>query len=91
MLNFFKAACDIKNDSRYPTYGYVTAYGSLTGAEQGECYIEISDGARTVCVCINNTDSAVSYSKMGWTLLGGFGNGFSQSNVPAHGFIVLKK
>ena len=91
MLNYFKAACDIKNDSRYPTYGSVRAYGSLTGQEKGECYIEISDGARTVCVCINNTNNALSYTKQGWTLLGGFGTGYTASNVPAHGFIVLKQ
>ena len=91
MLNYFKAACDIKNNTNYPTYGSVKAYGSLTGQEKGECYIEISDGTRTVCVCINNTNSAVSYSKMGWTLLGGFGQGYTASNVPAHGFIVLKQ
>ena len=91
MLNFFKAACDIKNNPSYPTYGSVKAYGSLTGQEKGECYIEISDGVRTVCVCINNTNSAVTYNKMGWSLLGGFGTGYSQSNVPAHGFIVLKQ
>ena len=91
LLNMFKAACAIKNDSRYPTYGNVTAYGSLTGQPIGECYIEISDGSRTVCYCFNNTDSNITYTKMGWSLLGGFGTGFNQNTVPAHGFIVLAK
>ena len=91
MLNYFKAACAIKNSSDYPTYGSITAYGSLTGKEQGECYMEISDGARTVAVCINNTDSPAHYEKMGWRLLGGFGTGYSATNVPARGFIVLAK
>ena len=91
MLNYFKAACAIKNSSDYPTYGNITAYGTLTGKEQGECYMEISDGARTVAVCINNTDSPAHYEKTGWRLLGGFGTGYSATNVPARGFIVLAK
>ena len=94
MLNLFKAANAIKNDPKYPTYGYVKAYGSLTGKEQGECYIEYTDGTRTACYCFNNTDTPCSYSKLGWKLLGGFGadsfggDGGSYT-VPAHGFIVL--
>ena len=94
MLNLFKAANAIKNDPKYPTYGYVKAYGSLTGKEQGECYIEYTDGTRTACYCFNNTDTPCSYNKLGWKLLGGFGaDSFGGDGglytVPAHGFIVL--
>ncbi len=89
ILNLVKAVSDIKNSAAFPTYGGIGNYGSLTGSATGEAYIEYTDGSRTVCLCYNNTDNAISYSKMGWTLLGGFGNGYSSTNVPAHGFIVL--
>jgi len=91
MLNYFKAICAVKNHEKYPTYGYVTNYGSISGQEKGECYLEFTDGARTVCVCINNTDSAKSYQKMGWTVIGSFGNGASATNIPAHGFVAYAK
>lgn len=91
MLNYFKAACDIKNSKDYPTYGHIQYWGAMSGAQQGECYFELTDGSRTACVCINNTDNPVSYTKLGWRLLGGFGQGYSATNVPPHGFIVLAK
>ena len=92
MLNYFKAACDIKNDPRYPTYGTVTNWGQCAGSEKYGAYIEISDGTRTVCVVINGSENAdTSFIKQGWTLLGGFGTGYSSTCVPAHGFIVMAK
>ena len=91
MLKYVSAVTHIKNDKAFPTYGWIQAFGSLDGAEKGQCYIEISDGTRTVAVCINNSNRNVSYTKMGWRLLGGFGSGYTASNVPAHGFIVLAK
>ena len=91
MLNCFKALCAIKNDKRYPTYGNVTNWGQVADSEKYGAYIEISDGSRTVCVCINGTDNGASYDKKGWTLLGGFGTGYSNTYIPAHGFIVLAK
>ena len=90
MLNYFKAACDIKNDPRYPTYGSVKYWGQVANSEKYGAYIEISDGQRTACICINGTDTPdTSFSKQGWTLLGGFGQGYSATCIPAHGFIVL--
>lgn len=93
ILNLFKEANRIKNLPEYPTYGKVDAYGSITGKEKGECYIEYSEGSRKVCYLFNNTDSPASYMKLGWKVLGGFGaDDFGSGGnftVPAHGFLVL--
>ena len=89
MLNYFKALCAVKNDDSYPTYGFVSGTGSINGQE-GTAKFDISDGTRTVSVFVNNRDEAVSFSMMGYSLLG-CSIGGSANSVPAHGFVVMKK
>ncbi len=89
MLNYFKALCAVKNDDAYPTYGFVSGTGSINGQE-ATAKFDISDGTRTVSVFVNNRDEAVSFSMMGYSLLGCSAGG-SANSVPAHGFVVMKK
>ncbi len=89
MLNYFKALCAVKNDDSYPTYGFVSGTGSINGQE-ATAKFDVSDGTRTVSVFVNNRDEAVSFSMMGYSLLGCSAGG-SANSVPAHGFVVMKK
>ena len=89
MLNYFKALCAAKNDDAYPTYGFVSGTGSINGQE-ATAKFDISDGTRTVSVFVNNRDEAISFSMMGYNLLGCSAGG-SANSVPAHGFVVMKK
>ena len=89
MLNYFKALCAVKNDDAYPTYGFVSGTGSINGQESTAKF-DVSDGTRTVSVFVNNRDEAVSFSMMGYSLLGCSAGG-SATSVPAHGFVVMKK
>ena len=89
MLNYFKAVCAVKNDDRYPTYGFVSGTGSINGQE-ATAKFDVSDGTRNVSVFVNNRDEAVSFSMMGYNLLG-CSQGGSANSVPAHGFVVMYK
>ena len=89
MLNYFKALCAVKNDDSFPTYGFVSGTGSINGQE-GTAKFDISDGTRTVSVFVNNRDQAVSFTMMGYSLLG-CSIGGSATSVPAHGFVVMKR
>ena len=89
MLNYFKALCAVKNNDAYPTYGFVSGTGSINGQE-ATAKFDVTDGTRTVSVFVNNRDEAVSFSMMGYSLLGCSAGG-SPTSVPAHGFVVMKK
>ena len=89
MLNYFKAVCAVKNDDRYPTYGFVSGTGSINGVE-GTAKFDVSDGTRNVSVFVNNTDNALNFTMMGYNLLGSSAGGTATS-VPAHGFVVMYK
>ncbi len=89
MLNYFKALCSVKNNDAYPTYGFVSGTGSINGQE-ATAKFDVSDGTRTVSVFVNNRDEAVSFSMLGYSLLG-CSIGGSATTVPAHGFVVMKK
>ena len=89
LLNYFKAVCAVKNNDSYPTYGSIFGTGSINGVE-GTANFKVSDGTREVAVFVNNTNSPISINWMGYSLLGS-SNGGSATNVPSHGFVVLKK
>ena len=88
MLNYFKALCAVKNDDRYPTYGFISGAGTFAGDQTVK--FDVSDGSRTVAVFINNSNSAQGFSMQGYSLLG-CSQGGSASNCPAHGFVVMAK
>ena len=89
MLNYFKAVCAVKNDDRYPTYGFVSGTGSINGVE-GTAKFDVSDGTRNVSVFVNNRDNAVNFEMLGYKVLG-CSVGGSATSVPAHGFVVMYK
>ena len=88
LLSYFKLLTEVKNDSRYPTYGYVKSNGSISGASTGS-YMEITDGTHTVRVRINNgdVDENLQMPDSG-TLIGG-SVGATNGKIPAHGFHVI--
>ena len=90
LLNYFKALTATKRDSRYPTYGWVTASGAKS---EGVAMLDLSDGTRKVEVVINNTNNSSSFQYMGaGAVLGSAGgSGISGSTVTigAHGFIAF--
>ena len=88
LLSYFKLLTEIKNDDKYPTYGYVEANGSISGASTG-CFMEIKDGVHTVRVRINNGDTD-EYLQIpdGGTFMGG-SKGATNQKIPAHGFHVI--
>ena len=89
MLKYFHDLTAVKNNDAYPTYGFVSGTGSINGIE-GTAKFDVSDGTRTVSVFVNNTGNAVSFTMMGYSLLGCSAGG-SANSVPAHGFVVMKK
>lgn len=88
MLSYFKLLTAVKNDPRYPTYGWVKSNGSINGDPSGS-YMEITDGVHIVRVRINNGDSDVTLQMPdSGTFLGG-SKGADNGKIPAHGFHVI--
>ena len=88
MLNYFKALCAVKNDNRYPTYGFIKGAGTFSGDQTVK--FDITDGTRNVTVFINNSSSAQGFSMQGYSVLG-CSQGGSANSCPAHGFVVMVK
>ena len=90
MFSYFKALCNTKNHNDYPTYGYIVWCGTCGAVDESMAF-QVSDGARTANVFINNTDASISVpgTDRGSALIGG-SVGASQDTVPAHGFAVVK-
>ena len=90
LLNYFKALCAVKNDSRYPTYGYLVNQWA-EGSDQNVLCMQISDGQRTVNAFINATGSNMPIGAMNrGTFIGG-SQGASGEVIPAHGFSDVAK
>lgn len=89
LLSLFTALCHVKNDSRYPTYGYIKNQWA-EGSNQNVLCLQISDGVRTVNAFINATDSNMSIAALnrGSSFIGG-SVGASQDTIPANGFSVV--
>ena len=87
LYTLFKALCHVKNDDRYPTYGYVV---NQWGDGSYLC-LQISDGTRTVNAFINSSDSPRSIEAMNSGEFIGGSVGASATNIPANGFSVVKK
>ena len=88
MLNYFKALCAVKNDNKYPTYGFIKGAGTFSGDQTVK--FDITDGTRNVTVFINNSSSAQGFSMQGYSVLG-CSQGGSANSCPAHGFVVMVK
>ena len=88
LLSYFKLLTAIKNDDRYPTYGYVEANGSINGDPTGS-FMEIKDGVHTVRIRINNSDSDVTLGMADTGTFMGGSAGATNQKIPAHGFHVI--
>ena len=91
LLNYFKALTAVKNDDRYPTYGWVDYCGAKT---TGVAVVSFRDNAnRRVEVLVNNTDSDYMDSNMSMKEYIGGSQGSSAAGgtykVPARGFVVF--
>ena len=88
LLNHFKLLTAIKNDSRYPTYGYIQYQGSINGDPSGS-FMQITDGQHTVKIRINNSGQDVTLQiPDSGTFLGG-SIGATNAKIPAYGFHVI--
>ena len=90
MYNFFKAVCHAKSDPRFPTYGGIEWTGTI-GGDTNTLSMKISDGSRGAIVFINASGQPKEIEAMNrGTVIGG-SYGYTDSTVPAYGFVVVQK
>lgn len=90
LYNYFKALCHAKNDSRFPTYGYIANQWREANNANFLC-MQITDGYRTVNVFVNATNSTQPIAGLNQGEYIGGSVGSTNASVPAWGFVVVKK
>ena len=90
LLNLFIALGQVKNDSRYPTYGRVTNQWRENDNSSILC-LEIKDGKRSVLAFINATgsDQTIESTHQGSFIGGSYGA--TATKIPAYGFLVVTR
>lgn len=88
MFSFFSSLCHVKNDDRYPTYGYI----SNQWGDGRFLALQITEGNKTVIAFINCTGDTIGieHQNQGRAFIGG-SVGASQTQIPAYGFSVVQK
>ena len=90
LYSYFKVACHVKGDSRFPTYGSIEWTGTM-GGDTNTLSMKISDGTRSVIVFINASSSPKDIEAHNQGPMIGGSNGSTATTVAPYGFVVVQK